>query len=54
MSLFGGSKMTVDDELLSAFVFYGALLVLKMLAMSPLTARHRIKNKAMDITYDIV
>ena len=34
-----------DDRLLAAYIFYGSILVLKTLLMSPLTARQRIKNK---------
>ena len=43
--MFGGSKISIDEDLLVSFVFYGALLVFKMLIMAPLTARHRISNK---------
>lgn len=37
--------LNLDDRLLAAYIFYGSILMLKMWAMSFLTARHRIKNK---------
>lgn len=37
---------SLDDRLLAAYLFYGAILLLKMLLMSFITAFHRIKNKA--------
>ena len=43
-----GTKMVMlklDDDLLSAFIFYGCLLGMKTAIMSFLTARHRLKNK---------
>ena len=36
---------SLDDRLLAAYLFYGAILLLKMLLMSFITAFHRIKNK---------
>ena len=42
--------MHVDEELFGAYVFYGALLVLKMLIMAPLTARQRLSNKVTIFT----
>ena len=38
-------KLTVDDHLLAAYLFYGSILMLKTWAMSFFTARHRIKNQ---------
>ncbi len=46
----GGGSMHVDEELFGAYVFYGALLVLKMLIMAPLTARQRLSNKVTIFT----
>ena len=37
--------LSVDDRFLSAYLFYGSLLMLKTWVMSFLTARHRIQNK---------
>ncbi|KAL9962956.1 hypothetical protein ACROYT_G032114 [Oculina patagonica] len=39
--------LNLDDRLLSAYIFYGSILMLKTWAMSFLTARHRLKNKAL-------
>nr|XP_058944721.1 microsomal glutathione S-transferase 1-like [Pocillopora verrucosa] len=38
--------LSVDDHFLSAYLFYGAILMLKTWVMSFVTARHRIANKA--------
>ncbi len=43
--LFGGSRFAVGDDLLEAYVFYGALLVLKMALMAVVTSYHRQANK---------
>lgn len=37
--------LSVDDHFLSAYLFYGAILMLKTWVMSFVTARHRIANK---------
>lgn len=34
----------VDPELFKTFAFWGSILAIKLLAMSPLTARYRFKN----------
>ncbi|XP_073250932.1 microsomal glutathione S-transferase 1-like [Porites lutea] len=39
--------ISVDDRLLGAYLFYGGILLLKMLSMSLITAFYRIKNKAL-------
>ncbi|XP_078384049.1 microsomal glutathione S-transferase 1-like [Oculina patagonica] len=44
--------LTIDDRLLSAYIFYGGILLLKTWAMSFFTARHRIKNKALPAPED--
>ena len=41
--------ISVDDRLLAAYLFYGGILLLKMLSMSLITAFYRIKNKVCDI-----
>ena len=40
--------ISVDDRLLAAYLFYGGILLLKMLSMSLITAFYRIKNKVCD------
>ena len=40
---------SVDDRLLAAYLFYGGILLLKMLLMSLITTFYRLKNKACDI-----
>ena len=42
-------SVDVDDRLLDAYLFYGGILLLKMLSMSLITAFYRIKNKVCDI-----
>ena len=41
--------ITVDDRLLAAYLFYGGILLLKMLLMSLITTFYRLKNKVCDI-----
>ena len=41
--------ISVNDRLLAAYLFYGGILLLKMLSMSLITAFYRIKNKVCDI-----
>ena len=38
-----------DDRLLAAYLFYGGILLLKMLLMSLITSFYRLKNKVCDI-----
>lgn len=38
--------MEVQSELMKVFAFWSAVLVLKMMAMVPLTGRHRFAKKA--------
>ena len=38
-------KITLDDRLLAAYLFYGSILMLKTWIMSLLTSRHRLVNK---------
>ena len=38
-------KITLDDRLLAAYLFYGSILMLKTWVMSLLTSRHRLVNK---------
>ena len=40
---------SVDDRLLAAYLFYGGILLLKMLLMSLITTFYRLKNKVCDI-----
>lgn len=40
------SLFTLENEVFAALVFYGALLMLKVLLMAPLTAVFRFKNKS--------
>ncbi len=46
--------LNLDDRLLSAYIFYGSILMLKTWAMSFLTARHRLKNKVPRVTRQII
>lgn len=41
--------ISVDDRLLAAYLFYGGILLLKMLLMSLITTFYRLKNKVCDI-----
>ena len=41
--------ISVDDRLLAAYLFYGGILLLKMLLMSLITTFYRLKNKVWDI-----
>ena len=41
--------ISVDDRLLAAYLFYGGILLLKMLLMSLITSFYRLKNKVCDI-----
>ncbi|XP_066997095.1 microsomal glutathione S-transferase 1 [Anabrus simplex] len=45
---------TRDNPVFAAYAFYASVLVLKMLAMSVLTARQRIKNKVFANPEDAV
>ena len=44
--------LSMSNPLLRTFMFYGAILLLKMIAMSFWTAFHRIKNKSFANTED--
>ncbi|CAL7937029.1 unnamed protein product [Xylocopa violacea] len=39
------STPLIEPELVKSFGFWGSVLALKLIAMAPLTARYRIKNK---------
>ena len=41
--------LKVDSRLLAAYLFYGGILLLKMLLMSLITTFYRLKNKVCDI-----
>ena len=41
--------LKVDNRLLAAYLFYGGILLLKMLLMSLITTFYRLKNKVCDI-----
>ena len=41
--------ISVDDRLLAAYLFYGGILLLKILLMSLITTFYRLKNKFCDI-----
>ena len=41
--------ISIDDRLLAAYLFYGGILLLKMLLMSLITTFYRLKNKVCDI-----
>lgn len=41
--------ISVDDRLLAAYLFYGGILLLKMLLMSLITTFYRLQNKVCDI-----
>jgi glutathione S-transferase len=43
----------INDELLQVFGFWGSILVLKMMAMAPLTARQRFRKKVFANTEDM-
>lgn len=38
----GGYQFSTENEVFAAFLFYGALVVLKLVIMSPITIMHRI------------
>lgn len=44
----------INPEILQVFGFWGSVLVLKMLAMVPLTARQRFKKQVCKKCYEIV
>jgi len=47
------SVLSLENEVFASFVFYGALLMLKMLLMAPLTAVFRFKNKSFGNAEDV-
>merc|ERR1712029_996218 len=48
------SKMDVEKELFAAYAFYAGIVTLKMLIMSPLTARQRFKTNSFISSEDAV
>merc|ERR1711972_901352 len=48
------SKMDVEKELFAAYAFYAGIVTLKMLIMSPLTARQRFKTNPFISSEDAV
>ena len=47
------SRMDVEKELFAAYTFYAGIVTLKMLIMSPLTTRQRLKTKTFICSEDI-
>merc|ERR1712126_417957 len=48
------SRMDVEKELFAAYAFYAGIVTLKMLIMSPLTARQRFKTNTFISSEDAV
>jgi hypothetical protein len=42
--------LSYDNTVFSAYAFWSAILILKMAAMAPLTARQRIKNQVFQFS----
>lgn len=46
--------MSLDNPAFKTMLFYEALLILKMLAMSVFTGFQRFKNKVINIIYNLL
>jgi glutathione S-transferase len=44
-------SLSVDNDVFGAYVFWSAVLVIKMLLMAPLTAMQRFKKKVFEYTW---
>jgi uncharacterized membrane protein len=41
--------LSINNPVFSAFVFYSTILIIKVLAMAPLTARQRFRKKVRNV-----